>query len=183
MNSIFKDTILLGITQHEASRPKRRPPSLDPSEAIDCLFKLVRTGMQWRELQPTTASYITVFKHTRRWIQSGIVHDAYACPCFRSTFGSIHRNITLLTRPYVKNAFGRVGVGRNPVDRGRKALKISALTDQDGIVHNLRCDPANTSGFRLFAPMLSSMLINLRRIEVFADRGYDSRRNRAAIDL
>ena len=55
---------------------------------------------------------------------------------------------------------------------------ISALTDQDGIVHNLRCDPANTSDFRLFTPMLSSMLINLRRIEVFADRGYDSRRNR-----
>ena len=78
MNSIFKNKILLGITQHEATRPKRRPLSLDPSEAIDCLFKLVRTGMQWRELQPTTASYITVFKHTRRWIQSGIVHDAYA---------------------------------------------------------------------------------------------------------
>ena len=76
MNSIFKNRILLGISQHEASRPKRRPLSLDPSEAIDCLFKLVRTGMQWRELQPTTASYITVFKHTRRWIQSGIVHDA-----------------------------------------------------------------------------------------------------------
>ena len=64
------------------------------------------------------------------------------------------------------------------VDRGRKALKISALTDQDGIVHNLRCDPANTSDFRLFTPMLSSMLIDLRRIEVFADRGYDSRRTR-----
>lgn len=79
---------------------------------------------------------------------------------------------------YVKNEFGRVGLGRNPVDRGRKALKISALTDQDDIVHNLRCDPANTSDFRLFTPMLSSMLINLRRIEVFADRGYDSRRNR-----
>ena len=79
----------------------------------------------------------------------------------------------------VKNAFGRVGLGRNPVDRGRKALKISALTDQDGIVHNLRCDPANTSDFRLFTPIsASSMLIDLRRIEVFADRGYDSRRNR-----
>ena len=177
MNSIFKNKILLGITQHEASRPKRRPLSLDPSEAIDCLFKLVRTGMQWRELQPTTASYITVFKHTRRWIQTGIVHDAYASLLQEHVRKNPSKHY-IVDSTYVKNAFGRVGLGRNPVDRGRKALKISALTDQDGIVHNLRCDPANTSDFRLFTPMLSSMLINLRRIEVFADRGYDSRRNR-----
>ena len=79
---------------------------------------------------------------------------------------------------FVKNAYGRYGLGRNPTDRGRRALKLSALTDQDGIVHNLRSDPASTSDFKLFAPMLSSMLIQLRRVEVFADRGYDSRNNR-----
>ena len=29
---------------------------------------------------------------------------------------------------YVKNAYGRTGLGRNPVDRGRKALKVSAIS-------------------------------------------------------
>ena len=127
MNSIFKNKILLGITQHEASRPKRRPLSLDPSEAIDCLFKLVRTGMQWRELQPTTASYITVFKHTRRWIQSGIVHDAYASLLQEHVRNHPSKHY-IVDSTCIKNAFGRVGLGRNPVDRGRKALNISDPT-------------------------------------------------------
>ena len=123
MNSIFKNKILLGITQHEATRPKRRPLSLDPSEAIDCLFKLVRTGMQWRELQPKTASYITVFKHTRRWIQSGIVHDAYASLLQQHVRNHPSKHY-IVDSTYVKNAFGRDSLGRNPVDRGRKAIKM-----------------------------------------------------------
>ena len=53
MHSVFKATILQAIHRHEATRLKCRPLSLDPVEAVDCLFKLVRTGMQWRELQPS----------------------------------------------------------------------------------------------------------------------------------
>ena len=79
---------------------------------------------------------------------------------------------------YIKTAFGREDPGRNPVDRRRKAIKVSALTNQDGIVHIILSDPANTSDFRVFTPMLSSMLIELRRIDVFTDRGYVSRPNR-----
>ena len=60
MHSVFKATILQAIHRHEATRLKRRPLSLDPVEAVDCLLKLVRTGMQWRELQPKTASHISV---------------------------------------------------------------------------------------------------------------------------
>lgn len=55
---------------------------------------------------------------------------------------------------------------------------MSVLTDANGVVHNIRSDAANISDFHLFSPMLSSILINLRRIEVFADRGYDSKANR-----
>ena len=129
MHSIFKTKILQNITLHEATRVKRRPRRLDEAEAIDCLFKLVRTGMQWNEVRATTASYTSVFKHTRRWIQAGVIEDSYAS-----------------------------------VLQGRKALKVSILTDHNGVVHNLRADTANTSDFNLFAPMLSSMLIQLRRI-------------------
>ena len=48
------------------------------------------------------------------------------------------------------------------------------------MVHSIRNDAANVSDFKLFTPMLTSMLINLRRIEVFADKGYDSKANREA---
>ena len=44
----------------------------------------------------------------------------------------------------------------------------------------MRADAANVSDYKLFTPMLTSMLINLRRLEVFTDKGYDSKSNRQA---
>ena len=179
MHTLFKKKILPHIALHEATRVKRRPRVLDAADAIDCLFRVVRTGMQWSEVRSNTASYTSVFKHTRRWIQAGIIEASYSSVLQEYSQANRPRHY-IVDSSYVKNAFGWQGLGRNPVDRGRKTLKVSILTDHNGVVHNLRTDAANTSDFNLFAPMLSSMFIQLRRIEVFADRGYDSRRNRAA---
>ena len=47
---------------------------------------------------------------------------------------------------HVKNAYGREGLGRSPVDRGRKGLKISVLTDSHGVVHNIHSEPLRLLG-------------------------------------
>ena len=78
MNRLFRKVILDNISKHEATRPQRRPRSFDAAEAIDCLFTLVRTGMQWREVRAKTGSYTTVFKHVHRWIEAGVIQDAYS---------------------------------------------------------------------------------------------------------
>ena len=44
----------------------------------------------------------------------------------------------------------------------------------------MKADAANVSDYKLFAPMLASVFINLRRLEVFTDKGYDSKSNREA---
>ena len=64
-----------------------------------------------------------------------------------------HKGKTLLlslvnvgvTRLLKNNVYGRVGLGKSPVDRGRKGLKISVLTDSLGVVHNIRSDAASVS--------------------------------------
>ena len=66
--------------------------------------------------------------------------------------------------------YGRCGLGRSPVDRGRKGLKVSILTDCNGVMYNMKADAANVSDYKLFTPMLTSMFINLRRLEVFTDK-------------
>ena len=135
--------------------------------------------MQWREVELRSASYSTLFRHANRWVREGLMHDAYGT-LLRTYASRRTAEHYIVDSSHVKNAYGRTGVGRSPVDRGRKGLKISALTDGEGVVHAIRSDAANVSDFRLFAPMLSSMFVNLRRVEVFADRGYDSRANRNA---
>ena len=174
---LFKAELKKRIEVLYATLKKRRPLKIDIDEAIDCLFRLVRTGMQWREVEITSVTYSSLFKHVQRWIDGNIMQDAYSA-ILNKYASRCDGKYYVVDSSHVKNVYGRSGVGRSPVDRGRKGLKVSVLTDCNGIVHNIRSDPANVSDFRLFTPMLHSALINLRRIEVFADKGYDSRQNR-----
>ena len=59
----FKAALRQHIDSMNARGLRRRPVQLNIDEAIDDLFKLVRTGMQWREVQLRSASYSTLFKH------------------------------------------------------------------------------------------------------------------------
>ena len=108
--------------------------------------------MAWAS-KPKTASHISVFKHTRRWVHAGVVQDAYTSVLQQHARAHPPSHY-IVDSSYVKNAVGRDGLGRNPVDRGRnpvdrgrnpldrgrKVIKVSAHTDQDGIVHNIRSD-------------------------------------------
>ena len=68
------------------STPKRRgvtkrdshqcPRTLVDTEALSVLFKVTRTGMQWREVS-ATVSYASVFRRVQAWAEKGVVLDAY----------------------------------------------------------------------------------------------------------
>ena len=51
MHTLFKKKILQHIALHGAARGDRRPRVLDAADAIDCWFRVVRTGMQWGEVR------------------------------------------------------------------------------------------------------------------------------------
>ena len=177
ISTVFKDELRKRILALHATLRKRRPMKLDIDEGLDCLFKMVRTGMQWREIDVKSASYSALFKHVQRWVCSGVIQEAYKT-VLHTYAANNDGKYYIIDSSHVKNVYGRSELGRSPVDRGRKGLKVSVLTDCNGMVHNIRSDPANVSDFKLFTPMLSSIFINLRRIEVFADKGYDSKQNR-----
>ena len=68
----FKAAFRQQIDAMNARGLRRRPVQLNIDEAIDCLFKLLRTGMQWREVQLRSASYSTLFKHVNWWVREGL---------------------------------------------------------------------------------------------------------------
>ena len=51
VSNIFKQFILEEINRPAQNKSKGRPLILKNEEAIDCVFKVLRTGMQWREIQ------------------------------------------------------------------------------------------------------------------------------------
>ena len=132
--------------------------------------------MQWRELC-SGASYATVHRRMSSWTAAGVFRDAYrdTLRVYRKLCPPTHYAID---SSYVRNRFGQEGLGRNHTDRGRKALKLSVIVDQHGMAYSVGLDPGNRPDVVLLDASIRRSIIALDRVPLFADRGYDSRRNR-----
>ena len=56
--------------------PRGRPLKLADADALALLFKVLRTGMQWREVDATVC-HITIFRRFHAWRAQGVFEDAY----------------------------------------------------------------------------------------------------------
>lgn len=52
LSQTYKKTLLSLVEETFAVQQRGRPRTLDPRDAVDSHFRLIRTGMQWRELTP-----------------------------------------------------------------------------------------------------------------------------------
>ena len=119
----------------------------------------------------------TVFRRFHVWKREGVFEKAYAKAL--ETYQRLKPpKRYCVDSSYVKNRYGRAGVGKNHTDRGRKALKLSVVSDDSGVVIGACCHPANRPDVVLLNDTLRSAFVQLDALELFADRGYDSRRNR-----
>ena len=174
---MFQNVLCSEIDRQFPISKTGRPRKLCTREAVRCVFLLLRTGMQWRELQPKNASYVTVAQTMHKWIGKGIFEDAYK-KVLKLYMKHHPAKYYCIDSSYVKNAFGRDVVGRNPVDRGRKATKVSVITDQNGIVHACHLAAGNIPDVKLLQSTLATMLTKLEHLELLSDKGYDSKRKR-----
>ena len=175
LSNVFRQLVLSEVASLQCATTGR-PQSLCPDQALDHMFKVLRTGMQWRELD-ATVSYTTVFRRFHAWAAAGIFSKAYVRAL--ATYRRLHPTAYYcVDSSYVKNRFGQRGVGRNHTDRGRKALKLSVVTDHNGVCFAARTDPANRPDVTLLGASLDAILTHVDGVCLYADRGYDSRNNR-----
>lgn len=178
---MFKQILRIAVQEAHPVQKRGRPPLLSFDDAYDDILRVVRTGMQWRHLQPRAGvSHTTVFKTMHKWIASDLFHIAYV-RCLRLYRRRKRPRYCCVDSSFVKNVYGTDCVGRNPTDRGRMATKLSAGVDDEGIPFSLLCTPANVSDMRLFEPTLAAaMLPTPNGTPVYTDKGYDSASNRRA---
>ena len=102
---------------------------------FDDVFKYVmyilRTGCQWRSLVTSNVSWQTVHRHFCIWSRKGLIEQAYykLVSIYLQRIGIQQRHIITDTS-FIKNINGIDCVGPSSVDRGRKATKISIITDE-----------------------------------------------------
>lgn len=177
MNIVFERLVMQEVELRCPQKSFGRPRKLSDQEALRCIFRVLKTGMQWREIE-TEVCYTTVIRRMIQWRSQGVFLEAYKKAL------KTHRKLNptqyyCVDSSYVKNAFSTECVGRNHTDRGRRALKLSLVVDQEGIPHGACCHPGNRPDVVLLDDSLNSCMESLESLPLYADRGYDSRKNRS----
>lgn len=160
-------------------------PAADVDVILDAMEYMLWTGMPYRALERVQLQYNfrTVNAHIVRWARSGAFQEAYR-RAMRLQRRPVRRGAThnALDTTYVKSMYGRDQVGRNPTDRGRRATKVSALVDEDGVVHSLAFFEGNAADCNTVDATLQNRVTPVPRgTALYADKGYDSERVRQAM--
>ena len=173
-----------------ATRQTRgRPQKLDDRYILDRILFVLHTGCTWSRLPVTNASPKTIWAHFNSWSRRGVFEHAFHDTVrwyrkvrrIRAQRGT--RDLDKLQRlvvdtSFVKNVYGRDVLGRNPTDRGRKATKVSLLTDGVGTPVGMTFHRGNRHDGKILQHTLSSahrkVGIRGKYTTLFADKGYDS---------
>ena len=183
MNGIAAN-ILLNIIRPTVENQTGRPRVLQPEYILDRIMYILRTGCQWANLPVNGGSWKTVYHYFSLWSKRHFFERAYHNLLqFYLRRRGLSQHVVVDTS-FVKNVFGRDCLGKSPVDRGRKATKVSALVDAFGTPLHLLFHPGNKNDGKTLRHMLDKAVkhIDLRGLHLYGDKGYDSERCRSVTD-
>ena len=76
LSDVFEKFVLRFAEQLAPSAINGRKRLLEDKVALSCIFKVLRTGMQWREID-TSVHFTTIFRRMHLWMQKGVFDAAY----------------------------------------------------------------------------------------------------------
>lgn len=157
---------------------RKRKLSID--YIVDRIFHVLRTGCQWRHLEVDGGSWKTVYHYFSVWSKENLFEKSYEHLLNLYSRNGISKKLIVDTS-FVKNVFGRNCTGPSPFDRGRRATKVSALTDSSGIPLCFTFHPGNKNDSRTLFKTLRSSKVSLSNKVLYADKIYDTSHCRSVI--
>jgi len=172
-----KNELVHLIFRHDVISKTGRPRKLSTIQALNCIFFICRTGCQWSELPcPQGIHFKTVYHRFRTWTRLRVFEDGFYNLVAKYT---AQTKLPLVAdTSYVKNVHGRDVLGRNHTDRGRKATKVSLLSDSKSVPLALAFHQGNrndcmTLGHLLGVAKRKACCIKEHHV-LHADKGYDT---------
>jgi len=171
------------LLSHLPSPKTGRPRSLEYGAIIDSISFVLRTGCQWRYAPIVDHSWKTVYHYFSKWSKQHIFEHAYYDLLRFYTRRGISENIITDTS-FVKNVYGKDCFGRSPVDRGRRATKVSALVDEHGIPLQILFHPGNKNDGKTLHHLLQnvSRRMSVEGKTIFGDKAYGNSRCDLVVD-
>lgn len=178
MNPIVRNVLMNRLRPtYDAQSGGGRPRTLALDYVLDRISYVLRTGCQWSHLPVRDGSWKTIYHYFAQWSKRHVFEHAFhdLLQFYLRRRGGLSAHVVVDTS-FVKNVWGRDCLGRSPVDRGRKATKVSAITDAQGTPLYLLFHPGNKNDGKTLAHILPKLAkrIPLRGRCLYGDKAYDT---------
>lgn len=152
-----------------------RPRKIPFSYIVDRILYVLSSGCQWSQLHVSGCSWQTIHGYFTKWSKASLFNNAY--DDLLRVYRKIRpRSMTLITdTSFVKNVYGQDCVGPSPFDRGRKATKVSTITDEHGIPLVFTFHRGNRNDSRTLFHGLSKCKFIIPQSKFYADKIYDTK--------
>lgn len=184
MKAVARNILLHHLQPNYVSRVGR-PRIFALDYVLDRISFVLRTGCQWTNLPVENGSWKTIYHYFSQWSKQHLFERAFhdLLKYYLRRRGGLSKNVVVDTS-FVKNVWGRDCLGKSPVDRGRKATKVSVLTDGVGTPLHLLFHPGNKNDGKTLSHMLQNVknkLVDIRGRSLFGNKAYDTGPCRDAI--
>ena len=176
-------TAILAAVQSCEGQSGAGRPHYDYSVILHRIVTGLESGMAWRHLKMLPGpSFGTVHRQFLKWARAGVFQKAYRALLKLYSRKGRRGEYHCIDTTFVKSFYGRDGVGRNPTDRGRKATKVSAVVNDEGVPLSIAFFAANVSDYNTVQNTLQRLISHpATRVPLYADKGYDSARVRETV--
>ena len=167
LNNIIIEYVDLYFPKSQLGRPRKYKTTF----IIHYIFKVLRTGIQWKELYVPNGNYKTIYNIFNKWTKKKIFMKSFI-QLLELYLKQRKPKYYVIDSSFIKSIFGVDCIGRNPTDRGRNATKLSVLFSV-----------ANKNDCTLLEPTVQNTHSNfISGIPFLADKGYDSKTCRSCIN-
>jgi transposase len=126
LSNVFQNLILARAQEVAAPSHTGRPRVLSDSKVTSLLFKTLRTGCQWRELECGKASFMAVYRRLHQWERKSVIESAYQKAL--ETYSKLRPpKRHLMDSSHVRNRHSWSWKPNTGIDRGRQGTKDSVV--------------------------------------------------------
>jgi putative transposase len=152
-------------------------PLLDIKSALNAIYYLLKTGIQWKALPHCFGSASAVHRMFQRLNNIGFFQLFWQNEVLRyDAQHGLNLKVQAGDCAHIKSPLGQDKVGKSPVDRRKHGTKRSIITTKDGIVIGCSLGAANDHDSMLFLDSIKSISHKIQMPyykEMHLDAAYD----------
>jgi len=179
MNKFLIELIKFYLSKNPNKSTKGRHNEKEIEHYIDVIYKVLRTGSQWKHIN-APLHYTTYHKKFIKWNNINLFQNVFYIIIKLLKYKNILNDDFLkdlyIDSTMIKNIRGIEFLGSNHYDRNRKGNKVSIVVTKNGIPLGMSLSTSNIHDINIVEDTLNDIKIKIVGSRLGGDKGYISKK-------